>query len=127
MKNCPFCAEQIQEDAIKCRHCGEWLNKNNITGKVINSVKSTVKNDIKKAYYCNPNSPSLSPGKSISCWLFIGSGMVAGFFLPAFILDGLRIHSRDLDFKVIIGISFLVAFVGGFLGQVVHKKINDKI
>ncbi|MGW8184996.1 MAG: DUF2569 family protein [Candidatus Moraniibacteriota bacterium] len=44
MKKCQFCAEEIQEDAIKCKHCGEWTNKgvvNNASEEIVQTKEIT--------------------------------------------------------------------------------------
>lgn len=38
MKKCPFCAEEIQDEAIKCKHCGEFLDEVNRTAMAGNSM-----------------------------------------------------------------------------------------
>lgn len=36
MRNCPFCLESIQDQAVKCKHCGEWVS---LPGLRIHNIK----------------------------------------------------------------------------------------
>jgi predicted nucleic acid-binding Zn ribbon protein len=86
MKKCPFCAEEIQDEAVKCKHCGEFI--------IDAELKGLNKDTSLKWYYKTPMT---------ILWI-----VLLGPFAIPFILKNPQYNRTSKTIWVIVAILFTI-------------------
>ena len=82
MKKCPFCFEEIQEEAIYCRHCHKDLNKPELGGEAQDLFEESIRGYTSKGWVLMNKTQLMAQLKrpKVFNWFWFLVWFLSGFF-----------------------------------------------